>query len=79
MRHYGVLAGFTARRQLCRKMAWAGDKKIFFFGEPTVTVIIYLDMLQQWLMTQLHAVKAHYTLLEDTGEGGTTMSSSLSW
>jgi hypothetical protein len=29
MRHHGVLAGFTARRQLCRKMAWAGDNKAF--------------------------------------------------
>jgi hypothetical protein len=33
MRRHAVRAGFTARRQLCREMAWAGDKKAFCVQE----------------------------------------------
>ena len=33
-----------------------------FFAEQTVTEIVYLDMLQQWLMPQLQEDKADYIL-----------------
>ena len=33
-----------------------------FFGERTVTRVIYLDMLQQWLMPQLKEKKAYFIL-----------------
>jgi hypothetical protein len=37
----------------------------FFFAEPTVTGIIYLDMLQQWLMTQLQEDSEDFIFQQD--------------
>ena len=37
----------------------------FFLAKRTVTGVVYLDMLQQWLMPRLQKDKVHFILKQD--------------
>jgi hypothetical protein len=52
----------------------------FLFLSKTFSKTSNINRLKlSYTPAHIHAVKAHYTLLQDTGEEGTSMSSSLSW
>jgi hypothetical protein len=56
------VAAYALRNE---KAGWGHQPRQFFFAEPTVTGINYLDMLQLWLMPQLQDDSEDFIFQQD--------------